>query len=212
MIIPGPIKTANEVSMHAAHLIDSDGSPTPTALIPFCAYQTNMTLLGQRIPGLNYTVCSQFQPTLVAGQLCYSFNHSSLGQIRSQEGTEYGLVLILDPGRYEKEIGNQVQYDQDPTSSLRLKPHSGDSLHSFWIYTNTLNRAGSYSINRAGAYGLSNLKKMTGTDDFLKQSDDKKKCVIQTLEDCNSGRYLENVLKKCGCIPWILSRALSKKV
>ena len=170
-----------------------------------------MTLLGQRIPGLNFTVCSKFQPTLVAGQLCYSLNHSSLGQIRSQVGTEYGLVLILDPGRYENELGNQVQYDQDRTSSLKLKPH-GDSLHSFWIYTNTLNRAGSYSINRAGAYGLSNLKKMTGTNNFLKQSDDKKKCVIKTLEDCNAERYLDNVLKKCGCIPWILSRALSKQV
>ena len=57
----------NKVSHHAPHLIDSSGSLTPAALIPFCAYQTNMTLLGQKTEGINFIACSQFQPTLLEG-------------------------------------------------------------------------------------------------------------------------------------------------
>ena len=66
------------MSLHPPHLIDSSGSLTPAALIPFCAYQTNMTLLGQTRQDLPFPVCSQFQPVLFEGQLCYSLDLATL--------------------------------------------------------------------------------------------------------------------------------------
>ena len=52
-----------------------DGSNIlPSALIPFCAYQSNLKTLGTSIPGLNFPVCNAFRPTLLHGQLCYSLD------------------------------------------------------------------------------------------------------------------------------------------
>ena len=74
----GSFGTSNKVSFHLPHLIDSSGSLTPAALIPFCAYQTNTTLLGQTRQDLPFTACSQFQPTILEGQRCYSLNLTAI--------------------------------------------------------------------------------------------------------------------------------------
>ena len=68
---PGSDGKPNEVSFHAPHLIDSSGSLTPAALIPFCSYKANMDMLGKTKDSLNFTACSQFKPTVLEGQLCY---------------------------------------------------------------------------------------------------------------------------------------------
>ena len=67
------------MSLHPPHLIDSSGSLTPAALIPVCAYQTNMTLLGQTRHDLPFTVCDKFQPTVLEGQRCYELDLSKIG-------------------------------------------------------------------------------------------------------------------------------------
>ena len=59
MYIPGFDGTANEVSFHAPHLIDSSGSLTPAALIPFCSFKANMDMIGETKDGLDFTACSQ---------------------------------------------------------------------------------------------------------------------------------------------------------
>ena len=201
---------AQEVSLPPPHLIDSSGSLTPAALIPFCAYQTNMTLLSQPTQvKLAFDICSGFQPTLLEGQLCYSMDLSLIDHPQTRGGLQNGLVLILDPGfKEDEEETEKGHQDGDKITALSLSSSKGGS-HSAKIYLNTLS---SFTDSRAGSFALTALKKMTGTKGFLGLPDETKKCQIGTLEDCKVKTYVEDVQRQCGCVPFALSRALTIKV
>ena len=77
------------------------------------------------------------------------------------------------------------------------------------LYLNTLS---SFSDSRAGSYALSALRKMTGTDNFLKQTEADRKCRIASLEDCQARSFLETVQERCGCVPWASAAALQSQV
>ena len=198
------------MSLHPAHLIASSGSLTPAALIPFCTYQTNMTLLGQTSPALNSVVCSRFQPTILEGQLCYVLNLTSIRTNRARAGQKAGLMIFLDQGNTNggREKSRDGINSKDEIKDLDLDDSEEDS-YSARIYFNTL---ASFTDTRSGSYAMSSLKKMTGTESFLAQTDEQKKCMIQTQEDCQAERYVEYVQKQCGCVPWALSFALTTTV
>ena len=170
----GSVNTANEVSIHPPHLIDSSGSLTPTALIPFCAYQTNATLLGQNRQDLPYTVCTHFQPTVLDGQRCYSLNLTSIYKGKTKIGKAAGLVIIIDTGVQNT---NRTQSEDSNENPFDLESSDVDS-GSARIYLNTLS---SFTDYRAGSYDLTVLKKMNGTEGYLKQTDGEKKCRMEPL-------------------------------
>ena len=201
---------AREVSLHPPHLIESHGSLTPAALIPFCAYQTNMTLLSQPTQdNLAFDICSGFKPTLLEGQLCYYLDLSLTDLPKTKEGVQNGLVLILDPGTKLRKKETQKGHQQRGKSSmLNPTPVKGKS-HSAKIYLNTLS---SFTDFRAGVFALSALKKMTGTKGFLNLGDESKNCRIESLEACMSKAYKKEGLNHCGCIPFALSSAFTSVV
>ena len=205
LYFPGSDGTVNKVSFHPPHLIDSSGSLTPVALIPFCAYQTNTILLGQTRQDLPFTACSQFKPTVLKGQLCYSLKLPSKDTVETKTGKGDGLVIIIDTGVQNTD---ETQNEESNVNPFALE-HSGDNANSARIYLNTLS---SYTDFRPGSYALSALKKMIGTDSFLKQTDKEKKCRTETLEDCQAKSYIDRVQNKCGCVPWAISSALVTKV
>ena len=206
MFCSGSVGAATEVSLFPPHLIDSSGSQTPAALIPFCAYQTNMTLLGQKPEGINFTTCSQFQSVVLEGQLCYSLNLTSLQARKTKSGKRAGLVLLIDSGGQNNEEPQKEKVKVENTLDLES---SGADDHSPKIYLNTLS---SFTDFRVGSYAMTSLKKMTGTDSFLKLTDAEKKCRKGTVEDCRAKKYLNTVQQKCGCIPWALRSALVSQV
>ena len=151
MYFPGPVGMANEVSFHAPHLIDSSGSLIPAALIPFCSFKANMDVLGKTKDSLNFTACSQFQPTVLEGQLCYSLNLSLLNIHESKPGKVNGLWIVLDPGPVDHEPYIEAEEGNiKNVGSLSLDGSAGDSS-SARIYLNTL--AGFTAYN-AGSYAL----------------------------------------------------------
>ena len=159
--VSGANKIAQEVSLHPPHLIDSRGALTPAALIPFCAYQTNMTIMGMTSHGLNFTACSNFRPTVLAGQLCYSLDLSAIKGIKETKvGSKFGLMMVMDPGKVDHEDNEEKELLQgSEIVCLDLEPSSA-ATSSAKIYLNTLE---SFTDFRAGTYALSVLKKMTGT-------------------------------------------------
>ena len=163
-----------------------------------------MTLLGQTREDLPFTVCDQFQPTVLEGQVCYSLHLDFINTSKSKIGKRQGILLVLDSGTFDlrKDVETESSYVKN-IASLDLEASNGDES-SARIYMNTL---ASFSDFRAGSYALSSLKKMTGTASFLKLSDDRKGCQSQAFEDCNARRYLEEVQQKCGCLPWAFSNA-----
>ena len=49
-----------------------------------------------------------------------------------------------------------------------------------------------------GTFMMTDVKKMTSTDDFLEMPMIDKKCDIELYEDCRTRRLLEG----CNCVPW----------
>ena len=183
---------ANEVGIHPPHLIDTNGALTPNALIPFCAYQSNF--LGHPRQDLPFTACDKFRPTVLQGQLCYSLDLSLIATNRTKADLREGLLLMIDPGRYE---------DENDEPSMKL------DTDGFKIYVNTLE---SFTGLKSGSYAMSNLKKMTGTENFKQLPDDTKHCQLDTYEKCQADMFLRTVQDECGCVPWSLTTALHTEV
>ena len=94
------------------------------------------------------------------------------------------------------------------TSLLNLEVSETD-ISSAKIYLNTLAQHVDY---RAGSYAMTSLKRMTGTDNFLKLPDDQKKCQFETFEECTAKAFKKDVESQCGCVPWALSSSLNLEV
>ena len=195
------------MSFNPPHLLDSSGSLTPAALIPFCAYQTDMTLLGQTRQDLPFIACDKFKPTVLEGQLCYSLNLSLHSPNKTNSGLDSELLMILDPGMTEAERYIKENFTTSSTF-FSLKHFSNDDT-SARIHLNTL---ASFTSSKAGKYSMSVLKKMTGSLNFLQLPELDKQCQIGTYEACQSRRYLEEIQAKCGCLPWSFHSAATIKV
>ena len=179
---------SQEMSLHPPHLTDQSGRMLPSALIPFCIYQSDEAAFGQTIKGINMTACSDFQPTVLDGQLCYSLNMSKSGTKESKSGMKNGLLLVIDP------------------NSLHIE---NKEENSFRIYVHTLSQ---HTIGGSGAYALTSLKKMTGTKSFLDLPEYKKECQVGSTEDCLAEKLIAEVKAHCLCIPWHLTRSSKDKV
>ena len=169
-----------------------------------------MTLLGQSSAVLNSVVCSKFKPTLLEGQLCYALNLTLIKTENSKAGQRDGLMFVIDQGITNggRQKSGSFLPSKAEINNLDLEDSEGDS-NVARIYLNTLS---SFTDTRSGSYAMSSLKKMTGTDSFLAQTEEQKKCRIETLEDCQAKNYLDNVQKQCGCVPWALNSALPSQV
>ena len=54
------------------HIQDKDGNLSPTALIPFCDFGGNMSVMGVKIDQLDIPICKSFRPKIIRDQLCYT--------------------------------------------------------------------------------------------------------------------------------------------
>ena len=198
----------SEVSLHSPHMMDSRGNLTPSALIPFCGYQTNMAILGNTRQDLPFPICTKFQPTVLEGQLCYSLDLAAiLGENQKTiSGKRHGILLILDPGKTNGNIFDNFKETNYKFLDLEVF-HNVET--SFKIYIHTLTGFSSY---KAGSYVMSDLKKITGTDSFLALPEETKSCQVETFKECQTQKYVEDILEKCDCVPWSLSSALTKQV
>ena len=147
-------------------------------------------MLGQDRPELdNLTICDKFKPTILEGQLCYSFDMAKLGEKPTKSGKANGLFLLLDPNPYQL---NAME---------KNAKGSRKGEQSFKVFIHTLAQ---FSILGPGSYGMSTLKKMTGTGSFEQLPDHQKKCLVHNREECQAEKYLEQVQKECNCTPWAL--------
>ena len=168
-----------------------------------------MTLLGETRLDLPFEICSKFQLTVLQGKLCYALDLNLLDKPSGEPGIENGILLLIDPGQQSNDIKVTADDgDGERIVSLNLKAVSAKDNFA-QIYLNTLSI---FSNNKAGSFSMTALKKMTGTEGFMKLSDNRKNCASRSFEDCHTERYIEEVQRQCGCVPWALSGALTLKV
>ena len=178
------------MSLHPIHLTpDKEGNLPPSALVPFCSYQGNYNLLGERRPEPdNLTFCSKFEPTVFDGQLCYSLDVAQIGKKASTKaGKSNGLFFLVDPNPYQ-------------TISVRRRNERPEE-QSFKVHIHTLAQFTAYG---PGAYAMSSLKSMTGTKSFKQLADEQKSCQVDNREKCQSLKFLDQVKSSCSCVPWPL--------
>ena len=177
---------SRELSLHPVHLTrDKKDELPPSALVPFCSYQSDHKLLGEEIPDLNLTICNKFKPIILEGQLCYTLDVAKLTKMSTKAGKPNGLFLLLDPNPYRLN-GSDDQADEEG----KLK-----------VYVHTLAQFSKYG---AGALALTSLKKMEGTKSFKELPDNQKRCSVHNREECQTKNFLGQVLRKCKCVPWAL--------
>ena len=120
--------------------------------------------------------------------------------------------MMIDPSTANLIPDNDKNEEQvfltENINSYNLKPLS-EKKHSAMMYLNTLSPFSAYS---SGEYIMTALKKTTGTENFLNIPDDERKCHLETFEQCQNKRFLEEVVSRCGCLPWALNNALTPKV
>ena len=200
--------TAMDVSLNPPHLVNSRGELTPSALIPFCAYNGDMNITGQYIPGLDIPICNKFRPTILDGQLCYAIDMKDvLKEKVTRPGRGFGLMLAIEQKVKKSKEGSHNFEPSLQQGRLYTKidiPEFSSSIH--------LNNLVKYTDSRAGLYKMSVLKKMTGTEGFLGLADATKGCHIEDQAECERRKYVEEVETSCGCLPWSLAPALSTEV
>ena len=87
--------------IHSPHLRSSQGQLLPSALIPFCALNSDLGVLGNPLnltEKLRLPVCNKFLPVVLEGQLCYSIYLDQVKTSPSKENQTHGLTMILDLG------------------------------------------------------------------------------------------------------------------
>ena len=172
-----------------------------SAFIPFCAFKSNMVLSDnpRRIADISYPLCSLFQPTLLDGQLCYKLQVNS----SSAAGKKNQLMLLLD---YNEDRSISAPNAKEVPSLLGWL---ATSLHP---EINTLNLDGAVNTQKkeakvhidtlssfngfgSGTYKISDVKKMTTTEDFMNMPLEDRKCEVKPYEECQNQKLLE----ECNC-------------
>ena len=189
--------------MFSVHLIGSLVNHPPhllltwsSAFIPFCAYKADLNFTKNTVDlqGITFPLCSSFLPTLLEDQLCY--------KLKLKEESSYGkrdsLVLLLD---YNEQLSLHA-WEED-SSAISSKTHidfgqiDGSEYRSAKFHLNTLSAFNGFG---EGVFTMTNVKRMTAKEDFLKMPLKERNCAIELYEDCRRRKLLE----ECNCVPWDL--------
>ena len=135
-------KNIQKVTNHPVHIQDEDGDLSPTALIPFCEFGGNMSVVGVKIDQFDSPVCDSFRVKTLNDQLCYEVDLNLYeDQVDKTEALKYGLVMLIDNN--EDRRGNlEIVKDNFLQEESHLIQHfrKSDILEKFTIHINTLGR------------------------------------------------------------------------
>lgn len=84
---------------HPVHIIDKRiAKKSISALIPFCEFGGNMSLVGVKMENFSMPVCSAFEPKVLYDQLCYEIDLEKFRDYDDIVGNQLkkGFVFIMD--------------------------------------------------------------------------------------------------------------------
>ena len=121
-----------------------------------------------------------------------------MNKTSSGQGKRNELMLLLD---YNEDRSLQVPYnnntdDVSSTETLNLDT-AVESIQgvSAKIHINTLSPFIGFG---GGIYSITDVKRMTAKEDFLRMSLKDRNCEVELYEDCRTRKLLE----ECMCVPW----------
>ena len=180
---------------HPPHLISSWSS----ALIPFCAYKTDLNISENplSLSGITFPLCSSFLPTILEGQLCYKLDLKK----NSGQGKKNQLLLVLDYNE-DRSIQTGFSTNEDVAVDMASSKNTMDLDSSKGglqgVSTKVqINILSPYVHFGGGTFKMTDVKKMTASEDFLGMSHTERKCDIELYEDCRTRKLFED----CNCAP-----------
>ena len=179
---------------HPPHLTSSWSS----SFIPFCAFKTDLNFSKNSLPlfleGTDFPLCTSFLPTILEGQLCYKLNVNDT----SGQGKKNELMMILD---YNEDRSLQLSLnDKKDLTSSNQTLNFDTSLESVLSVSAKIqiDTISSYIGFGGGMYMMTDVKRMTAKEDFLRMSLKDRNCEVEPYEDCRTRKLLE----ECNCHPW----------
>ena len=146
--------------------------------------------------GTDFPLCSSFLPTILEGQLCYKLTLNKT----SGKGKKNELMILLD---YNEDLALQALSNRKKASKTSNKTLDLDTAvgsiqgSSAKVQIDTLS---TYVGFGGGSYQMTDVKRMTAKEDFLKMPLKDRNCEVELYEDCRTRKLLE----ECNCVPWEL--------
>ena len=97
------MKNLQGVTNHPVHIQNEDGTLSPTALIPFCEFGGNMSIMGVKIDKFDVPVCKSFRPKIIQDQLCYTVDPNEYRKY-FQRKQKLGLTLFINYDYEDREL------------------------------------------------------------------------------------------------------------
>ena len=191
----------SNVISHPAHLKSLNGKFSPSALIPYCAFKSNLTMEREDThPNLSYPICTSFVPDILEGQLCYTITLNKIGG----KGKRNGLMFLVDLNRRRGfKITHQKNKTVDDKSQMSLDTELSRIDTSAKIQINSMSPHTEYGH---GTFKMSAVKRMKATSAFLGMDPSVRFCELETYEECRTRHLLAN----CACVPWELRSRQTK--
>ena len=89
------MKKLDKVTNHPVHIVQDDGELSPTALIPFCEFGGQLSVMGVKIDQFDVPVCNSFRPKVYKDQLCYTVDPNRFKD-KIDLGGQLSLTLAID--------------------------------------------------------------------------------------------------------------------
>ena len=124
------------VTNHPVHILTEDGNLSPTALIPFCSFSTDFSVMGVEIDNFDVPVCNSFKAKIFKDQLCYQVD---LNQFKSKidlfEKVSFSLFIDYNEDRQLFLHENEDEDVMEPQSSFVIIETLGEKpfLNSYLI-------------------------------------------------------------------------------
>ena len=121
-LITSDSKIVQKVTNHPVHIVDEDGSLSPTALIPFCDFGNNMSAMGVKIDQFSVPVCYAFKPKIFNDKLCYELD---LNKYTTPLALQKGIILLISYNEdrqfyYTKHL-TKKDFSHNSNNSLSVK-------------------------------------------------------------------------------------------
>jgi len=175
-------KTLQKLTNHPVHIIDENGELSPTALIPFCEFGGNMSVMGVKINQFDVPVCNSFRPKIIRDQLCYTVDPN-----------EYKHKIDL---KGELSLSFYIHYNED------RQMEDADNSQDKYIIVDTIEPL---ELSLDMEHNLNVIKEIKVTDSFLSLDEYIRGCKKGSYDECSSRNYMNTLLNKCQCLPFQLS-------
>ena len=194
------------ISNHPVHIIDSAGEISPSSFIPFCQFGVDMNLSGGKRDNFSLPVCKIFKEKIFRDQLCYQVDLDEIYQqidlSKRSSALSQGLTFLMDYNTERNTMAENVKKRKITKADLN---HIFENLNKADEATIHIELLAPKTLYGAGNYGLTNVKQIDVTKNFLNLPTDIQLCQNdQSFEDCLTRYFKETIIRMCDCTPYQL--------